>query len=114
MPMDKQSSVKLDGTEFPMKRECELVDNIIHTTINSCREGVVACAPRVDAAAGGLGDELEREGPAVEDVSVGASRGPDGPSDAEARRELRAGAEVRRGAPKCFSRQVTSSMVRCR
>ena len=35
MPMDKQSSVKLDGTEFPMKRECELVDNIIHTTINS-------------------------------------------------------------------------------
>ena len=51
------------------------------------RESVVACAPRLDAAAGGLGDELEREGPAVEDVSVGASRGPDGPSDAEARRE---------------------------
>jgi len=59
-------------------------------------EGVVARAPRINTAAGGLGDELERESPAVEDEPVAPPCGADWPADAEARRELRAGAEVRR------------------
>jgi hypothetical protein len=39
MPMDKQMSVKLDGTTFPMQRECELVEKVIYTTINSLDHG---------------------------------------------------------------------------